>query len=124
MDGAETGSDLTGAATAFLALAGGAFASLGLAETGWAGLLAEGLGAALAGADFLAGRAFLAGTAFGAGLAAFLTGLATVFLGAGFLGAGLAGDFFTGFLAAGLPLLPLLGGAAFFEGVLFFLLTF
>jgi hypothetical protein len=50
--------------------------------------------------------------------AGFFTGLA-----AAFLGAGLAGAFLMGFLAAGLPFPPLLAGAAFLVGVLFFLLT-
>jgi hypothetical protein len=76
--------------------------------------LTAGLAGVLAGAAFLIGLAACL-TGFGAG---FFTGLA-----AAFLGAGLAGAFLMGFLAAGLPFPPLLAGAAFLVGVLFFLLT-
>jgi hypothetical protein len=68
----------------------------------------------------------LAGEAFLMGVAAWLTGFDAGFftgLAAAFLGAGLAGAFLTGFLAAGLSFPPLLAGAAFLVGVLFFLLT-
>jgi hypothetical protein len=103
----------------------------GALAAGLAGVLAEAafLGADLAacltgfGADFFTG---LAAAFLGAGLAACLTGFGADFftgLAAAFLGAGLAGALLIGFLASGLPFPPLLAGAAFLVGVLFFLLT-